>query len=628
MDGTERARLEAAFGVDLSEVHVHFGPTADHLARSFHADAFTVGADIFFSRGSWRPSTPAGMRLLAHEIAHSAQPHDGGGADRDHVQAAGHPAEHRAELAATSVAGGRRPAGPWTAPRRITPGSPVVVQCHGSAEHKELGECNSVDLDIVARAQAGHKGEGDSGDYLRKLRAYQLLWQTHPEDVTEDSIREHAPFSALRMVRLQKSGLLVTWGELNTLPDYLPQPDILAEQPKEVLLPILQSVRQELHNQIGNNYLLNDGDQQNFDGNIVNWRWPEFIHLILDTTRVNSLTTQYQVGKAQNVVGTYYALLARNACHFAPFSWHRWYAYYMKARSYAEKSYGQGEDSSDWYHAQLHLCYADHFLQDSFAAGHLINKTLVMQWFLQWAAGQSFLHVPNWDKIKDMTAGQQPHLAGGSAVYTQWPYTGVVKDPETGQEYTTRAQRRDASGVIAHGGQSLDDVYQNYLYMLTSSITQASTAALHDHFNEASLWVATKDRQNAFQVWGDYTLLKSGDGVAYARDTCQMSQESILNLHYTGDDGGISADDIHQRFPSRVGSSASELHDIQAWHGSLQHLATTTLFPGLITKSWALYFQQTLGHISVDDNFKVLTEQDLEAWRTARNPRGSNAGRI
>src|SRR2546422_311971 len=56
--------------------------------------------------------------------------------------------------------------------------------------------------------------------------------------------------------------------------------------------------------------------------------------------------------------------------------------------------------------------YADHFLQDSFAAGHLVNKTLVMQWFIQWAATQSLLPVADWDEIKNMTTAHQSSLAG------------------------------------------------------------------------------------------------------------------------------------------------------------------------------------------------------------------------
>ena len=33
--------------------------------------------------------------------------------------------------------------------------------------------------------------------------------------------------------------------------------------------------------------------------------------------------------------------------------------------------------------ARIYTGYADHFLQDSYAAGHLVNKTLVMQWYIE-----------------------------------------------------------------------------------------------------------------------------------------------------------------------------------------------------------------------------------------------------
>ena len=32
--------------------------------------------------------------------------------------------------------------------------------------------------------------------------------------------------------------------------------------------------------------------------------------------------------------------------------------------------------------ARICAGYADHFLRDSFAAGHLVNKTLLIQWYI------------------------------------------------------------------------------------------------------------------------------------------------------------------------------------------------------------------------------------------------------
>jgi hypothetical protein len=85
-------RLEQGLGADLSSVRVHTDPAADALARSVEATAFTTGPDIFFRAGSYRPSSPAGLHLLAHEAAHTVQqasglvagPPAGGVVQRDH----------------------------------------------------------------------------------------------------------------------------------------------------------------------------------------------------------------------------------------------------------------------------------------------------------------------------------------------------------------------------------------------------------------------------------------------------------------------------------------------------------------------------------------------------------------
>lgn len=73
LDGTARGRLERSYGVDLQDVRVHADGEADALARGLDAQAFTSGGDVFFRSGSYAPSTPAGFRVLAHEVAHVVQ---------------------------------------------------------------------------------------------------------------------------------------------------------------------------------------------------------------------------------------------------------------------------------------------------------------------------------------------------------------------------------------------------------------------------------------------------------------------------------------------------------------------------------------------------------------------------
>ncbi|HEX2570345.1 MAG TPA: DUF4157 domain-containing protein, partial [Polyangia bacterium] len=68
-----RARMEVHFGHRLSRVRVHDGSLADEATRSVGATAYTLGHDIVFSSGAFRPDTIEGLHLLAHELAHVIQ---------------------------------------------------------------------------------------------------------------------------------------------------------------------------------------------------------------------------------------------------------------------------------------------------------------------------------------------------------------------------------------------------------------------------------------------------------------------------------------------------------------------------------------------------------------------------
>jgi hypothetical protein len=68
-----RAYFEPRFGASLAGVRVHADPEAGRLARQVQARAFTVGRHMFFGPGEYRPATPAGRRLLAHELTHTLQ---------------------------------------------------------------------------------------------------------------------------------------------------------------------------------------------------------------------------------------------------------------------------------------------------------------------------------------------------------------------------------------------------------------------------------------------------------------------------------------------------------------------------------------------------------------------------
>src|SRR6185436_11516180 len=60
-------------GTDLTDIRIHTGAQAAASATALDADAFTAGRDVVFGAGRYQPESPAGQRLLMHELAHVVQ---------------------------------------------------------------------------------------------------------------------------------------------------------------------------------------------------------------------------------------------------------------------------------------------------------------------------------------------------------------------------------------------------------------------------------------------------------------------------------------------------------------------------------------------------------------------------
>jgi Domain of unknown function (DUF4157) len=75
LDVSTKEFMETRFGgvYDLSNVRIHTDAVAAKSAESVNALAYTVGNDIVFGQGQYRPGTIEGKRLLAHELTHVAQ---------------------------------------------------------------------------------------------------------------------------------------------------------------------------------------------------------------------------------------------------------------------------------------------------------------------------------------------------------------------------------------------------------------------------------------------------------------------------------------------------------------------------------------------------------------------------
>ncbi len=85
----DRSYFEPRLGRDLSDIRLHTDDRAERAATAVSARAFASGDDIAFAKGAYQPDTGDGRKLLAHELAHTAQQTDPGTLFRQEAEATG-----------------------------------------------------------------------------------------------------------------------------------------------------------------------------------------------------------------------------------------------------------------------------------------------------------------------------------------------------------------------------------------------------------------------------------------------------------------------------------------------------------------------------------------------------------
>ncbi|MEE4023008.1 DUF4157 domain-containing protein [Gordonia sp. PKS22-38] len=77
LPGDVRADMESRFGHDFGDVRVHDDAAAHDSAAAVNAQAYTVGSNIVFQRGSYDPGSHRGQHMIAHELTHVVQQRSG-----------------------------------------------------------------------------------------------------------------------------------------------------------------------------------------------------------------------------------------------------------------------------------------------------------------------------------------------------------------------------------------------------------------------------------------------------------------------------------------------------------------------------------------------------------------------
>jgi len=73
LQGNILKEMNRQFKVDFSAVVIHTDEESNQLCEELHAQAFTVGKDIFFKAGKYNPNSVEGKQLLVHELTHVLQ---------------------------------------------------------------------------------------------------------------------------------------------------------------------------------------------------------------------------------------------------------------------------------------------------------------------------------------------------------------------------------------------------------------------------------------------------------------------------------------------------------------------------------------------------------------------------
>ena len=298
-----------------------------------------------------------------------------------------------------------------------------------------LGDMAPVFLHEAAEAKAASDRAG-----LKHIEAHCALLEQlgrAPRDVDEERLR--ASYPGLETIRLPASGLVVTLGELNSMPDYLSDPGAIETAPAAFLEPLIQSLRSwsitELNRRLG---LVRPRVTLPDTLTYARRRWFTEIREALE---VDTLGRACGLGHGTCTPLWSAQRRALRAVLLAPLA-----DVPLAARDLITRSTTAAADERETLRTRgrIYAGDADHFLQDSFAAGHLINKTLVMQWYLDWLAGS---RIPYLDRrlLRRVTPDRQPLLHGpdGPTASRFAPHAAdSARSAERGRSAHARGARR------------------------------------------------------------------------------------------------------------------------------------------------------------------------------------------
>jgi hypothetical protein len=161
LEPSTRSRLESGLGADLSTMRLSLDGAA---ASREGAAAFTIGSQVVIDPAHYRPGTPSGDGLLAHEAAHVVQQSEAAASEPSESHDAGPELEAEADRAAVAVATEQRPAG---GPIALLRAALSLRRCSGCSDQEKQ------QLDVFQAERSPERLESilrsSSADQLRRL---------------------------------------------------------------------------------------------------------------------------------------------------------------------------------------------------------------------------------------------------------------------------------------------------------------------------------------------------------------------------------------------------------------------------------------------------------------------------
>ena len=604
LDASVRAPMESAFGSDFSAVRVH---ADSDLAPRIGASAFTTGADIHFGPGEYHPDDHSGQWLLAHELTHVVQ-QTGAGVALD--------------------SGVHRHFG-------------SCIQRHASKEHYMLGSMTPAQIKSIADA----KGKVDAAVAASSgfMNLFNSMKMPPKKDLDEglQSVQEQlvgldnwrgadvdnpAPATVpkgettynhywggqLVTVPCRDGEIVCTVGELNAIPDFFGSYDDMARVDRSIVFKTLQVIRREsymylkgLEAQLQGKKYAYDTKTEGFaglEGNNISIAGlgPKAADDVGDLWATESMLkgTGTEVG-LDDATGAS-ATLGRNACHFPPESWLRWREHHNQARNLIAGATTVAALGAVANRAIGLNAFGEHYLQDSFASGHLINKGFVMALALEHRLTDK-LTPAKVQEIQTATAHAGAYALPGDAKAKLDARAGGQAEPQNSLDDQTMKARDpqsalEAAKAVGANGGSKDQgkrmemsasgidpnsmSFAEYRGFLNDLWLQKITNTLHDKYCVNGLSVASPDNPAIFKIYGDSNMMRSSEGATYTAATSQMSRDAINALvnnkrHELSalEAGGpaqqplpvTSVEAIIARFPNRVVDDDGTQMPLETW---------------------------------------------------------------